>query len=1524
MDEKSEKTVDDSIMKDILDSGRIGYWDWSISTGYEYFSPVMKKIFGYEDNEIPNQRDSISLFVFEDDLKNAMEKFDEHVKSHGEIPFSCELRNRHKNGSTVWVLTRGKVIEWDADKNPVRMVGCNIDITDQKNSVENERNLAANLQAVLGNTNDIIASYDKERRLIIFNKAYSDIYRKLFTIDVYPGLKPSDMFSGIMQKYWETVDNRALSGETFTIEYDIPFPDGDIRAYEGSLCPIVKNGAITGFTTFTRDITERKRTERALSESEENYRTLVNNIQDAVYRCDLNGNVTFTSPSAALLLGYTDVKKLIGISIADTIYYYPEERQKFLEIMKEKGRVTDYEVTLKRSDGSPVIIQTSSHFYRDTNGEIVGIEGVYHDVTAQKLAERALRESEENYRSLVTNMQDVVYRCDLDGNLVFTTPSAARLLGYNSVDDMIGKNFATSFYYNPEDRDLFLEELTKNGKVSNYEVVLRRKDNTKVIITTNSQYYSDSRGNVIGVEGVYHDITERKQAEDALRESEEKYRSLIENMQDAVFRADLDGNITFNSPSASRILGYQTPGDIIGMNLIKDFYLNPEVRDKIQEELKNNGKLTNFEIDLKRKDGSVVKVVTNSQYSYDANGVICGFEGIYHDITEQAKAEGAIKKSEALLRSIFEASPAGIALAAGRVFTKVNNAMCVITGYSEEELIGKKTRIVYYSDEEFEKTGMVYHELEEKGIALTEARLRHKNGNEINSLLCLSPLNRNNIDEGVITTILDITNIRKAEQIINKNEALLRSLFDASPAGIALVVNRTFVKVNSTFCKITGYSQEELQNSSTRILYFSEEEYDQVRFTYNTLYKNELGMVETRYRKKDGTEIFVLLCLSPLNNGDYDAGVVATFFDITEKKRAEKQLRENQILLQSIFDASPTGILLLVNRTFTKVNNAMCLITGYSEDELCGASTRILYFNDEEFEQVGDVYLDLKSKSPGIVESRFKRKDGSEINVIICLNPIDSENIDLGVVATILDITQIKKAEQALKKNETLLQSIFNASPAGITLLNNRVLTMVNNALCTITGYSKDEILGKNARMFYFDDQEYERVGRIYKQSVYSGMVITESRFRKKDGSEINVVMSFNPLDLDDFSANVVSTLLDITELKKMEHEKQKLEEMLLHSQKLESLGRLAGGIAHDFNNMLTAILGNAELMKEYVKSSNAAYSKLEIIEGAAMSAANLTKQLLIFSRKQLIEPKILNLNDVVKNIQKMIMTLLGENIQFEIVTDSDLNEIKADSGQIEQIILNLSVNARDAMSGGGKLIIETKNTTLDEEYCKSHLNIIPGAFVMLAVTDTGAGMSKDVLDHCFEPFYTTKAKGMGTGLGLSTVYGIVNQSGGTIEVYSEIGIGTVFKLYFPVVNIEVKDDNVLTDNEKVKTGNETILIAEDNEYVLKFSMVVLQRAGYNVKSAATGEIAINIALNYREKIDLLITDVILPGMNGKEISEKLKTIHPESKILYNSGYTAEVIDKQGILDEGIHFISKPFTARQLLLKIREILDEKS
>jgi len=683
---------------------------------------------------------------------------------------------------------------------------------------------------------------------------------------------------------------------------------------------------------------------------------------------------------------------------------------------------------------------------------------------------------------------------------------------------------------------------------------------------------------------------------------------------------------------------------------------------------------------------------------------------------------------------------------------------------------------------------------------------------------------------------------------------------------------------------------------------------------------------EIRNHHKNGSTVWVL-CKGKVIEWDTEGNplrAVGCNIDITEQKRAEQIIKQNEALLRSIFEASPAGISLIANRVLTKVNTAFCSITGYSEEELLGQSTRILYFNDDDFNHVGKTYHALKEKTPGIVESRFRRKDGTERFVLICMSTLNSQNINEGIVGIIQDVTDIRHAEMTAKKNQSMLKSIYDATPIGIGVANGDKIVNINNAFCKMVGYTENDLIGRKTTFLFTDEFEFNRVSdELRPQLTASGKGMVETTHRRSDGSIIDIIMCVALIDNSDFLAGLVFSILDITELKKMEREKKHLEDTLLHSQKLESIGRLAGGIAHDFNNMLTAILGNAEMIKELLPPSGKAYSKIETIERAAESASNLTRQLLAFSRKQIINPRIINLNAAVENIRKMLFTLIGENIKLHFSADPGLDTIMADSGQIEQIILNLTVNARDAMPSGGDLCIETKNVVLDESYSRIHLNIAPGPFVMLAISDTGTGMSKEAIEHCFEPFFTTKEIGKGTGLGLATVYGNVKQIGGTIELYSELEHGTTFKLYFPAVQQPAAEAQSQSEPVATISGTETILLAEDNAMVLKFSSEILKNAGYNILAAATGEEALTIGEQYSSTIHLLITDVILPGINGRTTSEKISELRPGLRTLYTSGYTAEIISKQGIVEQGIDFISKPFTSRQLLIKIRSILDRK-
>src|SRR5690349_581069 len=383
-------------------------------------------------------------------------------------------------------------------------------------------------------------------------------------------------------------------------------------------------------------------------------------------------------------------------------------------------------------------------------------------------------------------------------------------------------------------------------------------------------------------------------------------------------------------------------------------------------------------------------------------------------------------------------------------------------------------------------------------------------------------------------------------------------------------------------------------------------------------------------------------------------------------------------------------------------------------------------------------------------------------------------------------------------------------------------------------------------------------------------------------------------------------------------------EKQLLQSQKLEAVGRLAGGISHDFNNLLTVILGYSDIMKRNLPDSHPLRRNVEEIVRASERAASLTRQLLAFSRKQVMQPKVFDMNTVVTDLNKMLRRMIGEDIELRVISQADLGNIKADPVQLEQVIMNLVVNARDAMPKGGKLSIETTNVYLDEAYAREHVSVVPGDYVMLAISDTGCGMNEETRQHIFEPFFTTKDAGKGTGLGLSMVYGIVKQSGGNIWVYSEEGRGTTFKIYFPRVTAEAEEYKRMNGSVEAPKGCETILLVEDAELVRNLARQVLEGAGYRVLEAANAEAAIDLCERINgDRIDLLLTDVIMPGMSGNEMSRVLLARQPGMPVLYMSGYTDDAIVQHGVLEAGINFLQKPFTPGALASKVREVLDTR-
>ncbi|MBI4563868.1 MAG: PAS domain S-box protein [Planctomycetes bacterium] len=513
------------------------------------------------------------------------------------------------------------------------------------------------------------------------------------------------------------------------------------------------------------------------------------------------------------------------------------------------------------------------------------------------------------------------------------------------------------------------------------------------------------------------------------------------------------------------------------------------------------------------------------------------------------------------------------------------------------------------------------------------------------------------------------------------------------------------------------------------------------------------------------------------------------------------------------------------------------------------------------------------------------------------------------------EVTGRKVAEAALRESEKRYETLARMSPVGIFRAGaDGRCVHVNERWCRITGFGPDEAKD-DGWMASIHPEDRERVVAEWRRSVKNRSPFElEYRFRRPDGG-VSWVFSQVVAEADPSGQveGYVAAITDITE-------KRRLEERYNQAQKMEAVGRLAGGVAHDFNNMLTAIIGYSELLLAQLSPGDPMRENVEEIHKAGQRAAGLTRQLLAFSRRQMVEPRVLDLNSCVAGVEKLLRRLIGEDVELVTAPARDLWPVRGDPGQVEQVLMNLAVNSRDAMPQGGKLTIETANVELDVEYVQIHADVRPGGYVLLAISDTGCGMTKEVFSHLFEPFFTTKEKDKGTGLGLATVYGIVKQNGGHICVYSEVGHGTTFKIYLPRAGASKRESSVRPPKID-KRGTETILLVEDEGAVRKFSRKVLEHQGYRVLQAENGEEALRMCERHHAPIDLLVTDVVMPRMGGPELAKRMAGVRPRMKVLYLSGYTTNAMVHQGIRDPDLAFLQKPFSSDALIRKVRETLD---
>ena len=1222
----------------------------------------------------------------------------------------------------------------------------------------------------------------------------------------------------------------------------------------------ILNDKGVGREGFIMDTTERRRIEETLRDSEEKFRDLVEDINDVIYTIDKEGRYTYVSAAVQSIFGYSP-EEFMQRQVGELVH--PDDRPLLIEgfhnVLAGIQKPNEYRIFNKageirwiRSSSKPIIV----------NGVLTGIKGIATDITKQKLAQEALRRSEETHRALVEGLPDIIMRFDHDGRHLFVSENVHELAGIPAAT-LIGKtNRELGF---PESLCTFMEEsirkVFKSGLPLETEFTFEGPHKT-IVFNWRLIPELDEQWQVRTVLSICRDITEQKRITQALNLSEEKFRKAFNTSPDAVnFNRLEDGMYSSINPGFTRILGY-TEEDVIGKTSLElNIWNNVEDRERLVTGLQKDGSVSNLEAAFRTRNGDIRHGLMSASI-VELNGVPY-ILNITRDITERKRAEVNLRESEEKHRRLFETMAQGVVYhAADGSIISANPAAERILGLSLDQMLGKTSmdpRWKMISEDGSDVAGTEHP-------ATIAMRTGHAVGPVIRGVfhpakndyvwLSITAIPLFQPEETtpfqVYATFEDITDRKQAQETLRKKDILLANLASQVP-GMLFQFKRG---PDGTYCvpyssngikDIFGCSPEEVHDHFEPIFRaIFPEDREKVSQSIDASWQTLSPWIcEYRVQVPGQPLKWILGTSTPEKLADGSILWSGYDLDITESKQAEEELVSSNAKLNalwtiaSLVDADTKTIADHILASITRMSASRYGFYGFiSEDE---SVMTIHAWSADAMAACGmaDKPQHFPISDAGMWGEAIRRRKPFILNDCIAPHP----------------------AKKGL--------------PEGHVALTNLMVV----------------------------------------PHFFQGRMTAVAAVANSAGD-------YGPDDVKQLTAFLDSAQL-IVEHRRSEEEKEKLQTQLTQAQKMESIGRLAGGVAHDFNNMLGVILGNTELAMDHSQPATPLYAELLEIRKAAERSADLTRQLLAFARQQTVTPRVLDLNQTMANSLKMLQRLIGEDIELSWLPGSGIWQVMVDPSQMDQILANLCVNARDAIGETGIISIETGNASFDEAYCESYAGYVQGDFVLLSVSDNGHGMNRETMDRMFEPFFTTKELGKGTGLGLSTVYGIVKQNNGFINVYSEPGQGTTFKIYLPR---HVGKSQQLQENhpaEPAAGGRETILLTEDEPPMLRMIRVMLERQGYNVLTASTPGEAIRLARENMGEIHLLITDVIMPEMNGRDLTKNILTLFPNIKRLFMSGYTADVIAHRGMLDAGTNFIQKPFSKADLSAKVREVLDSE-
>jgi PAS domain S-box-containing protein len=1063
----------------------------------------------------------------------------------------------------------------------------------------------------------------------------------------------------------------------------------------------------------------------------------------------------------------------------------------------------------------------------------------------------------------------------------------------------------------------------------------------------------EERGRIGRIVGLVHDISRRKHMETVVTREAERWNALMDHLPDPIYFKDRDGCFTRINRAQALVLGVADPADAVGKSDADFFPAEHAAEARSDEEaIMASGEplVSKVERVLDRR-GRERWFSTTKMPLRNPVGEVIGTMGSSREITDVKQAEAELRRTLSLHSATLESTADGIVVVDGdgRI-TSYNRKFVAMWQLPDHVLATRQDeRVLEY----------VLDQLEDPDAFLRRVRELHVDP-EASSFEVLELVDGRVFERysqpqriggaivGRVWSFRDVSERRRTEV---QNRLLAHTIQSTGDIISITDLEGHFTFVNRAFLTTYGYAESEVIGRSVELI-DSPRNPPALQLEIRDATRTGAWRGELWNRKQDGSDFPVALTTSQIRDPDGQiVGLVGVWNDITQRRRSEAVQQAVYRIAEAAGAADGLGALLqavhgIVGELMPARNlfvalydrPAGVLTFPYFADQVDTADAprppgrglteyvlrtgRALLGTPEAvagLERLGEVEL---VGAPSVDWLGVPLKVGQETVGVLAVQsysegvrygPAELEILEFVSAQVAMAIERTRSAER-LQASETKYRQLFEGNPEAMFVYDAVTLRFlaVNEAAVRNYGYGREEFLG----MTLLDVRPEEEAGKLVATlAQYRGGTAraTGLRHRKRDGTLIDVEVTFDDIDFEDRPARL-AVVEDVTE-------QRRLEEQLRQAQKMEAVGQLAGGIAHDFNNLLTAIVGYATLLDRSLAPNSPDREDVQEIIGAARRAANLTQQLLAFSRKQVLRPKVLDVNAVVRDLERILQRVIGEHITLRTSLDPGLAAIRADASQLDQVIMNLAVNARDAMPTGGRLTIETANAPLDPELARVHQEAPAGDYAVLTVADTGSGMSAEVKAHLFEPFFTTKEVGKGTGLGLATVYGIVLQSGGFITVDSEPGHGARFHLYFPPA--EQVEPEAVGAAEPASVGSGTVMLVEDEEGVRHLARTVLSRYGYRVLEAADGGAALRLAAEHVGPIDLLLTDVVMPGMSGAELAGKFLALRPNVPVLYASGYTDEAIVHHGVRGGEVPFLQKPFEPDDLVRRVRELVDRK-